>query len=432
MKKKINKCVRVLPLIAISALVLITNGCSRQSASVISAAADTSTASAARPEIIAAEKVIEGNPDSPQGYNLLAVACIKAGRETGDHSFTSRGLTAVEKALALDPKDQTSRKLNATLLASDHRFDEALEVARALTSEFPDDSYAYGILVDANVELGNYDEALKAAQKMVDLKPNSASYARVAHIRSLHGDHRGAVEMLTIAARTADPQDKEAQSWCLMQLSTEYFKTGDLAKATRIIDESLQISPDYSLALIEKARYMAAAGDLDGAEEILSQLNKRIPITEASIMLGHVSQRRGNLEEARKHYASAEATERAGGGDIHPFALLWADRGERLDEALAVARADYETNKDIYASDILAWCLFKKGMTAEAQDVIQKALRLNTNDARILYHAGMIESELGNRKLAAKYLTAALKANPNFDLLHTEIARAELAKLQKV
>ena len=56
---------------------------------------------------------------------------------------------------------------------------------------------------------------------------------------------------------------------------------------------------------------------------------------------------------------------------------------------------------------------------------------MNTNDARILYHAGMIEGELGNRKLAAKYLAAAIQVNPNFDLLQAENARLALDNLQK-
>lgn len=422
-----------LSFVTLIALVLMTGACIRQSASEVETVTEAPVAPAfeSGPEILAAEKFIEKDPGSPQGYNLLAVASIKRARETGDHSFNKKGETAVEKALSLEPDDQTARKLHATLMATAHRFVEARESALSLTSEFPDDAFAYGILVDANAELGNYEEAVKAAQKMVDLKPNSASFARVAHMRSLHGDHAGAVKMLITAARTADPQDKEAQSWCLMQLGKEYFKVGDLDRANKVVDESLAISPNHPLALIEKARYLAASGDLDGAEGRLRQASARVANTEAAIMLGKISRKRGNLEEARRHYASAEKTELEAGGDVHPFALLWADEEMRLDEALAVAKTDYETNKDIYASDILAWCMHKKGMTQEARGIIQNALRLNTNDARILYHAGMIERELGNRKLAAKYLASALKANPHFDLLQAETAKMALAELQK-
>ena len=42
------------------------------------------------------------------------------------------------------------------------------------------------------VEPENYDDlkvrAVKAAQRMVDLRPDSSSYARVSYRRSLHGD----------------------------------------------------------------------------------------------------------------------------------------------------------------------------------------------------------------------------------------------------
>jgi len=54
-------------------------------------------------------------------------------------------------------------------------------------------------------------------------------------------------------------------------------------------------------------------------------------------------------------------------------------------------------------------------------------LRLNTKDAVLLYHAGMIENALGNRSDAKKLLKRALDLNPAFDLLQAEIARKALA-----
>ena len=49
------------------------------------------------------------------------------------------------------------------------------------------------VTVDALVELGRYDEAATALQRMVDLKPNLAAYARVSYFRELHGDLDGAL-----------------------------------------------------------------------------------------------------------------------------------------------------------------------------------------------------------------------------------------------
>ena len=47
-----------------------------------------------------------------------------------------------------------------------------------------------------------------------------------------------------------------------------------------------------------------------------------------------------------------------------------------------------------------------------------------------MYHAGMIEKDLGNRAEAKKWLAAALKINPTFDLLQAENARRALSELK--
>ena len=381
-------------------------------------------------EIRKAKESINAKPESPAGFIQLASAYIRRSREISDHSLNKLAESAVEKALQLEPGNLSARKLKTSLLASAHNFVEARKEASALVAEIPDDSFAYGILVDANAELGNYDEAVSAAQKMVDLKPSSSSYARVGHIRSLHGDHAGAVKMLTEAARTADPQDKEAQSWCLVQLSKEYFKFGDLKKAEDIVDESLRILPDYPMALTEKGRILTAKGDYDNAEAALNKASGSVIQPAAMILLGDIRKAKGELGSATEFYRLAEENVRQTSGDIHRFALLWADHDERLDEALEIAEKDFETNKDIYASDILAWCLYKKGRFTEAKRAVSEATRLNTGDARVIYHAGMIEKALGNTRQARKLLASALKINPEFDLLQAKTAKQALIELK--
>ncbi|MCV4640225.1 hypothetical protein OFB62_33500, partial [Escherichia coli] len=76
-----------------------------------------------------------------------------------------------------EPNDPWAKKLQASLSLTFHRFANGLELANRLLKEFPDDPFVYGVLADANTELGNYPEAVAAAQKMVDLRPNSSSYA---------------------------------------------------------------------------------------------------------------------------------------------------------------------------------------------------------------------------------------------------------------
>lgn len=383
-------------------------------------------------EMNAALKTVEKMPDLPNGYINLAAAYIKKARETGDFGLNSKAETAVKKALDIEPKNVSARKLQASLHLTFHRFSEALEAGQTLQKDFPEDAFGYGVSTDAHIELGNYREAVETAQKMVDLKPNMASYARVAHLRSLYGETEGAIEMYKTAARTADPNDKEAQSWCLVQLGNEFWKYGKFAEAEKIYDEALQIFPNYYLALAAKGKIRAAQNDFDAAVKILTEANNRVPNVETAILLGDIYTKLGNGEKAKEHYDLVEIIENKIGinNDRKRLALLWADHGLKLDEALEIVRREANERKDIFTTDALAWALYKKGMLTDAKKTIEKALNPKANEARIIFHAGMIEKDLGNRTEAKKYLEQALKLNPAFDLLQAEIARKALLELK--
>ncbi len=382
-------------------------------------------------DVANAERLIERMPDSVAGYRALASAYIRLGRETGDPNFNQKALSAIETGLAKQADDPLLLKLKATVLLSDHEFKRAREIGLKLIKDLPKDPFVLGILTDANAELGDYKIAAEYAQKLVDTRPDSRSYSRAAHIRSLYGDHDGAVEMYILAARTADPADREARAWCLAQLGNEYWKNGKYADSLRVYDEALQIFPDYHHAQYGKGRSLASTGDLNGAKAILKASQDRVPMIDTVLLLGDVYKKLGENEAAAAQYAMADAGEERLGAhyDEHRMALLWADQDRNLDRALEVALADFAEIKDIYASDILAWCHYKKGNFAAAREQIVLAMRINTRDARIRYHAGMIELALGNKTAARTHLTKALEINPEFDLFKSVSARETLAGL---
>jgi tetratricopeptide (TPR) repeat protein len=382
-------------------------------------------------EIDAAIQLIDKAPESAAGYNQLAVLYMKRGRETGDPAFADKAQAAVERALEISPGDNSALKLQATLHLTSHRFAEALELGKKLLEDQPDDAFAYGIITDAQAELGNYPEAVAAAQRMVDLKPNSNSFARVAYLRSRHGDHAGSVEMYKMAARTADPQDKEAQSWCLTQLGEEFWRNGRYDEAAKAFDEALRVFPRYYLAQIGKGRLLASLGDLSAATAVLTEASDQFRSTDALILLGDAYAAQGQIEKARGQYDLVQNGEQSLGElhDAHRLALFWADHDTNLDEALRIAREDHKELKDIYAADILAWCLYKKGQFSEAKKIIAEAMRLKTRDARIYYHAGMIELALGNRTAAKRLLREAIGLNPGFDIRKAPHAKKTLEEL---
>lgn len=380
--------------------------------------------------ISAAQSKIKQSPDEPDGYNLLASAYSQKARETGDFSLNAKADEALTRSLEVAPDNYDALKLRAKLLLTYHRFADALEVARRAQAMRPQDHDVYGALTDALVELGDYEEAVRAAQSMVNLRPDTASYSRISYLRELHGDTEGAIEMMTTAVKAASPQDPENLAWCRVQLGNLLLNGGRPSEAEREFDKALQTFPDYRMALEAKARARIAAGDLESAISIYRREQERDPNSaDAALALGDLYAKQGQAEEAQRQYAHFESLERKNAvmeNDWHHLVYFWADHNQNLDEALTLARQARTKRADIHTCDALAWTLFKQGQFSEAKTSIDEATRLGTRDARILYHAGLIYNELGERQKAAKYLKLALEMNTRFDLLQADTAQRVL------
>jgi len=184
------------------------------------------------------------------------------------------------------------------------------------------------------------------------------------------------------------------------------------------------------MALEGKARARIAAGDLESAVSIYKREQGRDPNSaDAALALGDLYTRTGRADEAARQYKLFESAERenaAAENDWHHLVYFWADHDLNLDEALALARRARETRRDIHTCDALAWTLFKRGYVEEARAAIDEATRLGTRDARILYHAGLIYNQSGDRRKAAQYLKLALETNASFDVLQAVTAQRVL------
>jgi tetratricopeptide (TPR) repeat protein len=392
----------------------------------------SSQATAADKQIQSAQSVIQKKSSDPRGYNFLAAAFMQKSRETGDFSFNARAEAALMHSFRVAPDNYEAIKLQANLLLNYHRFQEALETARRAQAINPRDHDVYGAMVDALVELGEYEQAIAAAQKMVDLRPDTSSYSRVSYLRSLHGDRQGAIEMMKMATESANPGNVESVAWCRVHLGDELMNDGKLAEAERQYDHALFVFPDYHLALAAKARARYAAGDSESSEALYKRAIERVPLPDYIAALGDLYAKLGRADEAKQQYEQVEFIEKMGslGGTYsRQLALFWADHDMRLDEALAIAEKERAARKDIYASDVLAWTLYKKGRIPEAKKAMDEALRLGTRDPRLLYHAGLIAAAGGENQKAANYLKQALEINPFFDVLQAEIAREKLNSL---
>jgi len=148
-----------------------------------------------------------------------------------------------------------------------------------------------------------------------------------------------------------------------------------------------------------------------------------------ALALGDLYAHLGRLNEANKQYQMFESLEQANvvaENSWHHMVNYWLDHDKNLEAALEHAQREYESRKDVFTCDTLAWALFKNGRLAEARRVMKEALRTGTRDARLLYHSGMIANALGESRDAAKDLQLALKFNQGVNLREATIARNTL------
>ncbi len=372
-------------------------------------------------------------PGSAMGHVELALALARRARETADPGLYVRAEEAIAGALELAPDNFEAKRARAWVLLGQHRFAEARELAEALNTRVPDDVMVYGLLTDANVELGDYERAEKACQWMLNLRPGSLpALTRAAYLRELFGDVEGALELMAHASDATPMGEVEDRAWILTQMAHLRLLTGDVHEAERLLGEALAAFPGYHYALAQLAKARAAQGRRGEAAALLRQRYDTAPHPENLYDLALALGRAGRRGEADARFAEfeREALRETHGADNanRELVFYYADHARRPAEALAVARREVARRRDVHTLDAYAWALYRAGQAAEARKVMEQVLAVGIREASILYHAGAIEARLGERASASERLQQSLVLNPASDVAAE--ARRALGRLR--
>ena len=362
---------------------------------------------------------------------FLGLAYYQHARETADPSDYGRAQDAFDRLLGADPEDVEALIGSATISLARHDFAGALELGERARTVDDRIARVYGVIGDAQVELGRYEDALASVQAMVDLRPDLGSYSRVSYQRELHGQLDGAIEAMEDAVIAGGPATENTE-YVRVILGNLWFTKGDLAKAEASYEASLAHSPGYVFALAGMARVRAAQGDLAGAIELYGRAADQVPFPEFLIALGEAQEAAGMPADAARTYhlvTQIEALFAANGVNTDlDLALFECDHGDPA-HALDLARQAYAATPNIKAADALAWALYRNGRLTEARQHAEEALRLGTLDPSYLYHAGTIAAAQGDDAHARAWLGRSVGANPAWSPLHAPRAAAALAAL---
>ncbi|MEX2275692.1 MAG: tetratricopeptide repeat protein [Actinomycetota bacterium] len=374
------------------------------------------------------------NPEDAEALTSLGLAEVQRARSTADPAAYPRAEQALLQAQRLERADgaptyQTLVGLGALSLAR-HDFSAAERHGRAAAELNPFDGDVFGVIGDAQIELGRYNAAFSTFQRMVDTEPGVAAYSRVSYARELQGDTSGAIEAMTQAESAAGSASDAA--WAAFHTGELRRGSGDVAGAARDYRRAVTLDPSFVPAQAGLARIAYVRGDLDRAIAGYEEVVARYPAAEHLIWLSELLQAAGRTQEADQQRDVVRAIQQlsaANGVNVDlEIALFEADHGDPA-IALRAAQAEWERRHSIHVADAMAWALHANGNDRAALAFSRRALHLGTRDALLLYHAGMIRLGLSDSDGALRDLRSALRIDPNFSALHAPIAERTVARL---
>ena len=378
------------------------------------------------------------NPRDFVSSTRWAASEIDLARATSDVSRYVAANEALDTALAANPDYRLARSYRGAVLVALHEFDEARTTARAVLSNNSADPAALATLGDATLALGDMDEARGAYQQLTLVADSAAARVRRSHLAFVDGDPAAAVEWSRAAVTAAVEEQLEGSelAWYRYQLGDTLASTGDLEGARASFEEALGDDTNSPLAHWGLARVAGVAEDWDTALDHLDAAIAVIPSPEYVARRADIYRLRGapgddrrEREDRRTVLAIGQLAGDTAGVYDRTLSLYLSSSGEDPARALRLAESELDARKDIYGYDALAWALLANGRADEARAQMAEALALGTQDAKLLYHAGMIEAALGNDAASRRYLEDALATDPSFDPLAVQTARTTVREL---
>ena len=372
---------------------------------------------------------------------------------TGD---LDAALATTESLLAAQPDNQFLALLRALVLSAQGQSEEALATVATLRARDPEDAALAGTEARLLQRLGRTDEAARALGALASRleskgKTASAAEVRLELARLLFEARRfaeaaAAVRPLTSGASgtfgsgsATDPAIPAIAGQAALVEADALLALGRHGEALDLLvrqPASPLVAAKRAEALFRAGREEEARREVDGLAasgqpqavlsvvqvyQRLERYDDSIPLLErlvgreprlatASFLLGAAYERTGRREQAVAAFRRVLEVEPDFHAALNYLGYMWAERGENLEEALALVGRAVALDPDNGAYvDSLGWANFQLGRHDEARTLLERAVRLEPDDPTVHEHLGDVYRALGQTERAREVYRRALE-----------------------
>jgi tetratricopeptide (TPR) repeat protein len=384
--------------------------------------------------------VAEHHPGDMLSPGKLSAEYLQRYRERGDIGDVVRALSLAQRSYRAQPYKNAAAEVDiASALVALHRFKEALAVTRHIEQYDAGDPAMLVREASIDVELGRYDDAKKLIDRVTRTRPADLDAVSVDTLLTRYDELTGHLasarerfEKTTAYANAQYSIGAQPRAWYYVRAGEIAFEAGDNDGALADERRALDTFPNYSEANRITARVACAVHRWQECLDAAKASAQVVPYPEVLGYEADAQRALGDSAGAARTNDLIRTIERIGNVQHvsdRLLAIYYSEHGENLDDAYRIAKNELVVRDDIFTDDTLAWAAAMDGHWDEARGRIAKALRFDTENSLLQYHAGIIALHFGDRAEAKRRLNKAVALNAQFHPFYADDARAHLGRL---
>ncbi len=378
-------------------------------------------------------EMADANPRDPQPY----VGMAQIYRERKQFADAR---TALNKAKTLEPDNLEVRFNEVGLLEEEGKTPEAIAALKSIVDSTDRKTYdpsqkaarakmleQLGLLYRSNDQ---YEQSAATFRQIETLDPDLAPRAEAQVIDTYRqGKEYGKAQAASEAAIKKYPKDRTVREVRAQLLSDQGKPDEAVAELKRLLDGKNDRELYVAMADIQQKakKYNEATESLDQAEKLAGTKEEK---TNILFMRGAMYEREKKYELAEQTFRKVLESDPSNASALNYLGYMLADRNTRLPEAQDYIQRAVKLDPNNYAFlDSLGWVYYRMNKLDEAEKQLTRSLQMSAKDPTIHDHLGDVYFKEGKTKEAIAQWQSSLKQYN--DGSPSDAEPDEIAKVQK-